>query len=58
MLSMKVKYVKYEIWGPGGRAGGRTPRTPPAGGPRVCQGPHVTLSMKFFLDFLMFSKYL
>jgi len=36
----------------------KNPRTPPAGGPRVCQGPHVTLSMIFFLDFLMFSKYL
>ena len=41
------------------RAGGRTPRTPrPGGGPRVCQGPHVTLHMKFFSSFLMFLKYL
>jgi len=33
------------------RAGGRTPRTPRPGGPRVAQGLHVTYGKKFFVVF-------
>ena len=38
------------------RAGGRTPVPPGRGGTRICQGPHVTLRMKFFLVYFNVFK--